>query len=191
MQQNQNCSILFYIKRNGNQNKLCNRERLENNISGVVWRGRSPSISNPQQRHARCEENFCGAELAPREQKFFPCAFAARESHSVERSETEGVQSVDCRPKPTAKRMRRAWGVRDERQRRGGARKGDVSPFRGLCSSPLASAITVIRLLLPRGLCIPRTAWSDRQTAPLAVQNRPRTGERPSARPGAFRFSRR
>ena len=26
----------------------------------------SPSMSNPQQRHARCEENFCGAELAPR-----------------------------------------------------------------------------------------------------------------------------
>ena len=25
---------------------------------GVVWRGRSPSKYNPQQRHARCEDEF-------------------------------------------------------------------------------------------------------------------------------------
>ena len=29
----------------------------------VVWRGRSPSKCNPQQRHARCEEYFCEAGL--------------------------------------------------------------------------------------------------------------------------------
>ena len=80
-----------------------NKDCQEINNSRVVWRGRSPSILNPQQRHARCEENFCGAE---REQKFIHCAFAARESR------------------------------RDERQRRGGSRKGDVSPFRGLCNTP-------------------------------------------------------
>ncbi len=87
---------------------MCNRECLEIDIFRVVWRGRSPSMTNPQQRHVRCEYNFCGAELAPREKKLIPYAFAAGESS------------------------------RDERQRRGGARQVDVSPCRGLCSSPFA-----------------------------------------------------
>ncbi|MBQ4435278.1 MAG: hypothetical protein II879_04210 [Clostridia bacterium] len=47
--------------------------------------GQSPSNINPQQRHARCEENFCEAELALREQKFIPCAFSAREHQRCER----------------------------------------------------------------------------------------------------------
>ena len=55
--------------------------------------------------------NFCEAELALRKQKFFPCAFAARESQ------------------------------RDDRQRRGGSRKGDWSPLRGLCSSPFSPGL--------------------------------------------------
>ena len=52
---------------------------------GVVWRGRSPSKCNPQQRPVRCEEHFCEAEHALREQKCFPCAFSARESRRDER----------------------------------------------------------------------------------------------------------
>ena len=59
------------------------RKKKEN--PGVVWRGRSPSKCNPQQRPVRCEEHFCEAEHALREQKCFPCAFSARESRRDER----------------------------------------------------------------------------------------------------------
>ena len=50
---------------------------------------------------------FLRALTTPAEQKFIHCAFAARESR------------------------------RDERQRRGGSRQGDMSPCRGLCNSPI------------------------------------------------------
>ena len=43
-----------YINENGIQKQLCNKECQEINNSREVWRGGSPSILNPQQRHARC-----------------------------------------------------------------------------------------------------------------------------------------
>ena len=45
---------------------------------GVI-RGKLPPDCNPQRRHVRREEHFCGAELALREQKCIPYGFAARE----------------------------------------------------------------------------------------------------------------
>ena len=45
---------------------------------GVI-RGKLPPDYNPQRRHVRREEHFCGAELALREQKCIPYGFAARE----------------------------------------------------------------------------------------------------------------
>ena len=101
-----------FYNRNIKNNELCNRDRLELNKSRGVWRGRSPSILNPQllvrgargacargARAIQCDMcgarmNFREAGLALREQKFFHCAFAAREPR------------------------------RGERQRRGGSRKG-------------------------------------------------------------------
>ncbi len=54
------------IKENDCLNQLCNSNYLEINNPGVVWRGHSPSMLYPQQRHARCEDEFlrsgaCGA----------------------------------------------------------------------------------------------------------------------------------
>ena len=127
--------------------------------------------------------NFCGAELAPREQKFFPCAFAARERRRRERQRRGGSRHGVLRARKivqwtifTEQRAGRPWkplhfksaaatcavrgeflrsgacpaeqkfihcafaareSRRDERQRRGGSRQGDVSPCRGLCNSPV------------------------------------------------------
>ncbi len=36
-----------------------------NICQGVVWRGRSPSIINPQQRHARCEDECLRSGACP------------------------------------------------------------------------------------------------------------------------------
>ena len=44
---------------------MCNRHCQEINNSRVVWRGRSPSILNPQQRHARCEDEFLRSRNKP------------------------------------------------------------------------------------------------------------------------------
>ena len=77
----------FLYQRKGIQKQLRNKDCQEINNFRVVWRGGSPSILNPQQRQARCEENFCGAK---QEQKFIHCAFAARESRRDERQRRGG-----------------------------------------------------------------------------------------------------
>ena len=79
------CNILFVYRYIGSHKRMSSNEYREIENPGVVWRGRSPSKCNPQQRPVRCEEHFCEAEHALREQKCFPCAFSARESRRDER----------------------------------------------------------------------------------------------------------
>ena len=54
MLQNQCCNTPSYINEYRIQKQLCNKDCQEINNTREVWRGRSPSILNPQQRHARC-----------------------------------------------------------------------------------------------------------------------------------------
>ena len=79
------CNILSISRYIVFLNRLCNKECHAIRKLWEVWRGRSPSKYNPQQRHVRCEEHFCEAELALREQKCFLCAFSAREARRDER----------------------------------------------------------------------------------------------------------
>ncbi len=121
---------------------MCNRDCLEINNFRVVWRGRGPSISNPQQRHARCEDELLSsgnmpwlgeANSTPAEQKFFPCAFAAR-----------GSQRPENRPVACFQRERagRPWIPEGTSGKgvRGVSKGGRQSPFRGLCYSPFSGS---------------------------------------------------
>ena len=78
------CNILFVYRDIGSYTRMSSSEYREIETPGVVWKGRSPSKWNPQQRPVRCEEHFCEAEHALREQKCFPYAFSARESRRDE-----------------------------------------------------------------------------------------------------------
>ena len=77
-----------FYNRNIKNNELCNRDRLEINKSRVVWRGRSPSILNPQllvrgargacargardpMRHVRCEDEFLRSRACTARAKIF------------------------------------------------------------------------------------------------------------------------
>ena len=94
----------------------------------------SPSILNPQQRHARCEENFCGAELAPREQKFIHCAFAARESRRDERQRRGGSRKGVLRARKTGR-----WPVFTEER---AGRPWLCPPFEGCATAPRKERIS-------------------------------------------------
>ncbi len=53
------CNILFVYRDIGSHRRMSSSEYREIKSLGVVWRGRSPSKRNPQQRSVRCEEHFC------------------------------------------------------------------------------------------------------------------------------------
>ena len=120
--------------------------------------------------------NFCEAEPAEREQKFIHCAFAARGSQRPEnrpvacfQRERAGrpwkkIHSLRlCRPGVPKGREAKArgfpkWGSEGPENRpvacfhrRTGRQALVVSPFRGLCNSPIIFHF-VIRLLQPSGI---------------------------------------
>ncbi len=133
-----NCYTPYVINRYINQNKLCNRACLEINSPEVVWRGRSPSKCNPQQRHARCEDEF----LRSRAYQGLPARCSVRKSHRLflrALTTPAGAKILSlrlCRPgfaAPgkqhsvlfSARTGRQALDShRDDRQRRGGSRQG-------------------------------------------------------------------
>ena len=68
----------------------CRVSQPDRSAAEGVIRGKLPPDDNPQRRHVRREEHFCGAELALREQKYIPCGFAARERRRRERQIRQG-----------------------------------------------------------------------------------------------------
>ncbi len=118
--------------------------RCERNIcQGVVWRGRSPSILNPQQRHARCEDEFlrsvaCGAGAKILTLRLCRPGVPQGRQAKARGFPKGGSEGPENRPVACF-------------HRRTGRQALVVSPFRGLCNSPVSMFLCTARIRLPAG----------------------------------------
>ena len=90
MLQNENYNIPYFDNRNNHHKLFATEISWKSDNSG--WFGGTAAPPSEIRSSDMCgaRMNFCGAELALREQKFFPYAFAARESRRDDRQRRGG-----------------------------------------------------------------------------------------------------